>query len=325
MVDDDLTRGMLSTLHPVLCALIAKRDATFEDLARFFDEKDNADLIELGMNNPNPSHKAEISRINEGQNNQTRNAMRRRINSFLSNHMFRDFVIGKTSFDLEELMNTGKIVIFHLPIGEQGGDTLKYIGKMIIAQVKYFGFRRIKIEESHRPHTCFIIDECQYFLSKSLVEAYTQLRRFKVFMHIATQSAENLETLKDKAITNSGIKTTGHVDSQETKNLIHRACGVSVEELTSLRMSELEFYVKSFSYPRGYRCKLSKMFFDEVFLLNDAEYNAFSNYQIEKYYTARAVLQQADNLESRKPNRDDSKNDDKPLDLFLPDDLPTKP
>ena len=98
-------------------------------------------------------------------------------------------IIGQTksSFDISEAMDSGKILIMNLSKGKMGDVNADLLGMMIVSQVRLAAFRRADIPEKQRvPHFLYI-DEFQNFVTPAIESILSEARKYRLGLVIAHQ------------------------------------------------------------------------------------------------------------------------------------------
>jgi hypothetical protein len=85
-----------------------------------------------------------------------------KVGQFVTSRMIRN-IVGKpkSSIDLEEIMNSGKILLLNLSQGKLGEDNAALLGAMIITQIQLAAMNRSFIKEHERKDFFLYVDEFQ--------------------------------------------------------------------------------------------------------------------------------------------------------------------
>jgi type IV secretory pathway TraG/TraD family ATPase VirD4 len=98
-------------------------------------------------------------------------------------------IIGQpeSSFDIGDVMDSGKILIMNLAKGKMGDINADLLGMMIVSQLRLAAFRRADMPESQRvPHFLYI-DEFQNFVTPAIESILSEARKYKLGLIIAHQ------------------------------------------------------------------------------------------------------------------------------------------
>jgi len=242
--DSRLSLQMETLLIPCIATLLRRENSTLRDLQRFMNDNLNEDLVEEGMKSPNPAHRDFFKNAFYSKHyTPTKQSIYTKIQSLLNSKTFHDITIGKSTIDLEELMNTDSLVIFNLSKGKLGSDTSEALGRMIIALLTSFAFKRANIPESERQRTFLFVDEFHNYIGDSLEVILTESRKYKLFLVLAQQFlGQGMDTqLKNAILSNTYLKFIG-MNALNTLKALSSETGITLEELQKLKQGE--FFVK---------------------------------------------------------------------------------
>ncbi len=124
-----------------------------------------------------------------------------KVGQFVTSKMIRN-IIGKTksSIDLEQIMNEGKILILNLSQGKLGEDNTALLGAMIITQLQLAAMNRSFIKESDRKDFFMYVDEFQNFATNSFIKILSEARKYRLSLTLANQYIEQLDEEVRRAI-----------------------------------------------------------------------------------------------------------------------------
>ncbi|MDR2202890.1 MAG: type IV secretory system conjugative DNA transfer family protein [Nitrososphaerota archaeon] len=97
------------------------------------------------------------------------------------------FMSSKSSINLREAMDEKKIIIVDLPEGKITTDMANFLGSLILSSVYNAGMSREDIYEEKREPFYVYVDEAYRYATKSISETLQSLRKFKVYMTLASQ------------------------------------------------------------------------------------------------------------------------------------------
>lgn len=240
-----LSPQMEAVLVPCIATLLRKKDSSLLELQRFMNDEENADLIKLGLQSPNPVHKNLFkSAFRKGSGYQTtKQSIYTKLLKILGTSAFLEFTCGRSTVDLTKATNEGKVIIFKLTKGGVGPEGAPTLGRLLIAMIKNLALRREYQDKKERTPTFVFIDECQNFLSNSIEEILTEARKYKVFLVMANQHVAQIEDtrLRDAIFSNAQVKIAG-TNSDKNYKIIARELGVSIEMLE--KMPDFHFCAK---------------------------------------------------------------------------------
>lgn len=117
-----------------------------------------------------------------------------KVGQFVTSRMIRN-ILGKqkSSIDLEEIMNTGKILILNLSQGKLGEDNASLLGAMIITQIQLAAMNRSFIQENERKDFFLYVDEFQNFATSSFIKILSEARKYRLSLTLANQYIDQLD------------------------------------------------------------------------------------------------------------------------------------
>jgi len=124
-----------------------------------------------------------------------------KVGQFVTSKMIRN-IIGKTksSIDLEQIMNEGKILILNLSQGKLGEDNTALLGAMLITQIQLAAMNRSFIKEADRKDFFLYVDEFQNFATQSFIKILSEARKYRLSLTLANQYIEQLDEDVTRAI-----------------------------------------------------------------------------------------------------------------------------
>ena len=100
------------------------------------------------------------------------------------------FEAERSSVDLRQAMDSGAFIVVDLPEGSMTTDLANFIGSLILARLYLAGMSREDLPESQRKPFYVYVDEAYRFTTKSIADILQSLRKYKVFMTLASQFLE---------------------------------------------------------------------------------------------------------------------------------------
>ncbi len=165
-----------------------------------------------------------------------------KVGQFLSSPRIRN-IIGapRSTINLEDIMNSGKILLVNLSQGKLGEDNSALLGAMIITKLQLAAMNRVMFKESTRRDFYLYVDEFQNFATTSFIKILSEARKYRLDLTLANQYIGQVDEDVQKAIFgNTGTLMTflvgaydAHVLAQEFGQIF------SEEDLVSLGNYEL--------------------------------------------------------------------------------------
>lgn len=165
-----------------------------------------------------------------------------KVGQFVSARMIRN-IIGhpKSSIDLEEIMNSGKILILNLSQGKLGEDNAALLGAMIITQIQLAAMQRSFQAEEDRRDFMLYVDEFQNFATSSFVKILSEARKYRLCLNLTNQYIDQLdETIRSAIFGNVGTLASFVVGANDAA-ILSKEYGelYSTSDLVSLGKHEI--------------------------------------------------------------------------------------
>ena len=144
-----------------------------------------------------------------------------KFSAFMSNEMMRN-IIGqnKSSFNMREIMDDGKILLVNLSKGRTGELNSKLLGMIFVMKFQAAAMSRADIPESERKDFCLYVDEFQNFATDSFESILSEARKFKLNLIVANQFITQLEEgVRDAIFGNIGAVVSHRVGTNDAEQL----------------------------------------------------------------------------------------------------------
>src|SRR3989344_1387713 len=118
-----------------------------------------------------------------------------KVGQFLSTMLVRN-VVGqsKSTVDIFEVMNTGKIFLVNVSKGRIGEDNSALLGAMLITKIQLAAMERVRVPEEERVDFYLYVDEFQNFATDSFAGILSEARKYRLNLIIAHQYVGQLVT-----------------------------------------------------------------------------------------------------------------------------------
>ena len=168
-----------------------------------------------------------------------------KVGQFLSSSLIRN-IVGqvKSSIDMREIMDEGKILIMNLSKGRIGEDNSSLLGSMMITKIQLASMSRVNIPENQRNDCYLYIDEFQNFTTDSFANILSEARKYRLDLVMANQYIEQLgDVVKAAVFGNIGTLIVFRVGATDAEELVKEFTPTFTEEdLVSL--PKYEMYLK---------------------------------------------------------------------------------
>lgn len=279
-----LSTQMEALIAPCVATLLRKGDASLGDLQTFMTDGKNQELIEWGIQSPVESHRLFFQEyFSHSSYKITKSSINTKIQKLLNTTTFSNLTKGKNTFDLEEVINEGKIILFNLSKGKMGGEASKAFGLFLVGMLQGIAQKRILMDKQLRKPTFLFIDEFQNFVSPSIDTILTEARKFSLHLILANQTfGDQMDTiLKANLLNNTEVKIVGRNGIQTLKPLAQEI-GVTVEQL--LEMKRFHFCLKSGDSPALCFQSSDELVDNPNYWLRPSQMDALKAYQLQHYY-----------------------------------------
>jgi hypothetical protein len=117
-----------------------------------------------------------------------------KVGQFLSTPMLRNiFAQDKSSINIREIMDQGKILIVNLSKGKIGEDMCALIGALVTTSIELAALSRADVAENKRKSFFLYIDEIQSFITLSLADMLSESRKYGLSLILTHQYLNQLE------------------------------------------------------------------------------------------------------------------------------------
>lgn len=239
IIGEPFTPRQRTLIRACLGIVLHQTGMTLVDLVRLLQDGQNRDLVQYGQEClPNPIDRHFFAHSFADPNYRaTKLALVSRLTDIVRDPVVRQFTCHASSFDLGEILDSGKWLIVQFDPSIQGRDTIKTIGQLLNAAILSHVLGR---PPRKRYPIHLFIDECQYFISPTISEILGESRKFGLYVTLATQRTENLDgQLQDAILGNVGniwIGASRHITAEK----LARETDISPEKIRKL--PNLQFF-----------------------------------------------------------------------------------
>ena len=155
-----------------------------------------------------------------------------KVNRFLASTTMRN-VLGqkKSTLDIWNIINEGKILFINLSKGKIGADNANLLGALIVSRIQFCALQRAKIPYEKRRPFYLYVDEFQNFATGSFEEILSETRKYKLGLYLTHQFTAQLpENLLDAVFGNVGTIATFSLGAPDAKALANEFAPYFTEE-----------------------------------------------------------------------------------------------
>jgi hypothetical protein len=218
---------------------LLQHNAKLSDVLRILTDKKYRDRIVDATDDPVLQNfwRAEFDRLNDKQRVEAISPILNKVGQFVTSPLIRRMVDAeKSSFDIEEAMNSGKIILMNLSQGKIGEDNAALLGAMMITKIQLAAMNRVYMDEKDRKDFFLYIDEFQNFATTSFVKILSEARKYHLSLILANQYVAQIPEEVQAAIFGNAGNLVSFIVGASDGAILQRefADKYSIEDLVSL-------------------------------------------------------------------------------------------
>lgn len=133
----------------------------------------------------------------------------------------RVLIENENEISLRKIMDNKKILLVNLSKGHVGEDVAHILGALLISSIGSASFSRVDTEEGNRVPFMVYMDEFHNFTTLSLVNMFSELRKFKVGLTLAHQYIHQLDDeIRHAILGNAGTIISFRVGTEDAQHMI---------------------------------------------------------------------------------------------------------
>ena len=142
---------------------------------------------------------------------------------FITSIPLRNIVGQKTrSLNMQDVLDTGKILIVNLSKGELGEDACSILGSILVTSIQLAALYRSTQEEHQRRPFYLYVDEMHSFISLSFIDILAEARKYKLSLFLTHQYIEQVnEKIRSAIFGNVGTLISFRVGAEDATYLEH--------------------------------------------------------------------------------------------------------
>ena len=144
-----------------------------------------------------------------------------KVGQLLSSSIIRNIVSQpKSTIDMHDIMNNGKILLINVSKGKIGEDNSALLGAMIINRIQLAAMDRASIPEEERRDFYLYVDEFQNFATESFAHILSEARKYRLNLTMAHQYVAQMEEeVRDAVFGNIGSLISFRVGAADAEYL----------------------------------------------------------------------------------------------------------
>jgi hypothetical protein len=221
-------------LRNSLLTLVERPETTLAEVPRILtDERFRQSVVDKLQASPIKLFwTKEYAQMNPRLQSEAISPILNKVGQFVTSPTIREVIsTPRSSVNLEDLMNNGKILLVNLSQGKLGEDNAALLGAMFITKLQLAAMNRINIPESQRRDFYLYVDEFQNFATTSFIKILSEARKYRLNLILANQYMAQLHEDLEKAIFgNAGTLISFLLGANDAHKLMREFGGVYTEE-----------------------------------------------------------------------------------------------
>ena len=210
-------------LRFTLLALLETPDATMMGITRMLTDKDYRKYVVSNVTDPvvKAFWVNEFASWNDKFASEAVAPVLNKVGAFIASPLIRN-VLGqpKSSFDIRQLMDEGRILIVDLSRGRLGEDNAAILGSLLITKIQLAAMSRANIPLDERRPFYLYVDEFQNFATESFAVILSEARKYGLYLTVANQYVAQMpDEVRDAVFGNVGSMITFRVGAEDANAL----------------------------------------------------------------------------------------------------------
>jgi hypothetical protein len=145
--------------------------------------------------------KNEYDRLDEKVRSEQISSILNKVGQFVNSPLIHNLISHpKSTLDLDQVLNSGKILIANLSQGKLGEDNAALLGAMFITKLQLAAMNRVDLPKDQRREFFLYVDEFQNFATESFIKILSEARKFGLGLVLANQYIAQIPETIQKAI-----------------------------------------------------------------------------------------------------------------------------
>ena len=155
-------------------------------------------------------------------------------------------IIGKpkSTINIDEIMDDGKIILANLSQGRLGEDNSALLGAMLITKFELSAMRRVDRDKASRRPFYLYVDEFQNFATDSFIKILSEARKYGLALTLANQyMAQIPENVRKAILGNAGTLISFGVGAEDA-SLLNKEFGEVFSQIDLINLENYQIAVK---------------------------------------------------------------------------------
>lgn len=233
-------------LRYTILALLDYPDSTMLGITRMLTEKSFRNKVIKEIKDPVVKNfwVNEFASWNDKFANEAVAPILNKVGAFVANPLIRN-IIGqpKSSFDMREVMDDGKILIVNLSRGLMGEDNAAILGALMVTKIQLAAMSRADMDLDKRRPFYLYVDEFQNFATDSFAVILSEARKYSLILTVANQYTSQMpDTVRDAVFGNVGSMISFRVGAEDA-NAIGKYFAPAFEPEDLIKLDNRHFYI----------------------------------------------------------------------------------
>ncbi|MCL5794769.1 MAG: type IV secretory system conjugative DNA transfer family protein, partial [Patescibacteria group bacterium] len=211
-------------LRNTILALLDYPNSTLLDIMKVLTEKEYRKKVVASVKDPviKDFFVNEFEKYDPKFRTEAIAPIQNKVGQFLSSSTIRNIVgQAKSTINMEDIMNKGKILLIDLSIGRIGEDNSALLGSMLITKIQLSAMRRAIIPEDKRLDFYLYVDEFQNFVTDSFAVILSEARKYRLNLTLTNQYIAQIpEVVSNAVFGNVGTMVCFRVGAQDANFLV---------------------------------------------------------------------------------------------------------
>ncbi|TSC86039.1 MAG: hypothetical protein G01um101416_747 [Microgenomates group bacterium Gr01-1014_16] len=231
-------------LRNTLLTLTQIPDSTLPDVVKMLTDSAFRKKIYAQLKNQQllDYWKNEFDRLEEKTRAEQISSILNKVGQFVSSSLIQNVIAHpKSTINLEDILNTGKILIANLSQGKLGEDNSALLGAMLITKLELAAMSRVDLVKAERKPFFLYVDEFQNFATESFIKILSEARKYGLGLTLANQYIAQIPEPIQKAIFGNAGTVIGFVMGSEDARVMEAEFGTKFtkEALVSLQKYQI--------------------------------------------------------------------------------------
>jgi hypothetical protein len=168
-----------------------------------------------------------------------------KVGQFVTSPLIRR-VIGKpkSTINIDDVMDQGKIIIANLSIGRLGEDNSALLGAMLITKFELSAMRRVDRSKDQRRPFYLYVDEFQNFATDSFVKILSEARKYGLALTLANQYMAQIPPQIQKAILGNAGSLISFSVGAEDASILQKEFGEVFPQNDLINLQNFQIAIK---------------------------------------------------------------------------------